>query len=113
VQDDDDGVIDDGSPLPLQKRRRHRKSSRVYTPTPSSASKTAEKSPSDISPATEAAIREIPNEIKKSIKTLKMIRRYVDGLLDFKAILDYRQVELDQKLKEIERRDMRAADFER
>ena len=113
VQNDDcEKAMDDGPPVPLQKRRMIREPPQIYSPTPGSPSSRVEKARLELSPATEAAIREMPNEIRKSIKTLKMIRRYVDGLLDFKAILDYKQVELDQTLEEIARREVGTIDLE-
>ncbi|KAL9626319.1 MAG: hypothetical protein Q9164_007900 [Protoblastenia rupestris] len=43
---------------------------------------------STVSPATEAAIHQIPQEIEKAITYLKSIKNVVEGLLEFKVILD-------------------------
>ena len=103
--DDDEGAaFDDFSSSP-PKRRRFCGASPLHAPAPSSSTGNAGKARLDLSPATEAAIREMPDEIKKAIKTMKMVRKYVKGLLEFKSILDHRQMELDEKLQDIERRE--------
>lgn len=103
--DDDEGSVYEEFCLPSPKRRRFRPSPQLQTPAPSSPTRNAGKARLELSPATEAAIREMPDEIKIAIKTMKMVRKYVKGLLEFKSILDHRQMELDHRLKEIERRD--------
>lgn len=85
-----------------RKRRKPHSHSRMQTQTPSLASEQAAKVRSDLSPATEAAIQEMPNEIKRAITSLKSIRRCVKGLLEFKAILDYRQLEMYQMWEGLE-----------
>lgn len=59
----------------------------------------------NISPTTETVIRQMPIDIKKAIKTLETIRNSVEGLLEFKAILDYKQIDLEEKLAVIERNE--------
>jgi hypothetical protein len=81
---------------PSRKRRKACEPSQVHTPTLTPSSAQIGKAPSDLSPATEAAILQMPKDIKDAIKTLKSIRKYVNGLLEFKAILDYRQQEIYQ-----------------
>lgn len=59
----------------------------------------------EIPPDIEAAIRAMPEEIQHAITTLERIRGYVRDLVEFKAILDQQQVEIEQRLEKIETRE--------
>lgn len=103
VVGDDEAAIGGVAPILLRKRRKTCDASTLQTPTPSSPPEQAGKARSDLSPATEAAIQQMPQAIKETIKTLKWISKCVEGLLEFKAILDFKQLEIDQMLEAIER----------
>lgn len=71
-----------------QKRHTTHDPSQLPTPTTSSSLQQKGKARSTLSPATEAAIQQMPQEIEKAITSLKSIKNIVEGLLEFKAILD-------------------------
>jgi hypothetical protein len=108
VQGDDEAAAEDAALTNFPKRRRTCEPSLLYTPSPTSAPKSAEDARSNLSPATEAAIQQMPKEIKKAIKSLKTVQRCVKGLLEFKAILDHQQMEICRVLEDIEGREMDA-----
>lgn len=80
----DDMVV----PTPPRKPGKRRDPSHLPTPTTASPVQQNGKSCSSLSPATEAAIQQMPEEIENAIKSLKSIKNIVEGLLEFKVILD-------------------------
>jgi hypothetical protein len=104
VFDDDQTEAGDLAPIFLGKRRKTCDASKLQTPVLSSPPEQAGKARADLSPATEAVIHQMRDDIKKAIKTLKSISKCVDGLLEFKAILDYKQLEIDHTSATIGRR---------
>ncbi len=100
LQGDDEAVLHHASLVKPSKRQWIGKPSQLRTPSSSSPLKKSGKARADTSSATEAAIREIPKKIKKAIRSLEMIAGYVDGLLEFKGILDCKQLEVYQMLEE-------------
>ncbi|ERF71623.1 hypothetical protein EPUS_00612 [Endocarpon pusillum Z07020] len=93
----DDMVVPSSSP----KRHRIRDPSQLPTPTTSSSLQQKGKARSTLSPATEAAFQQMPQEIEKAITSLKSIKNIVEGLLEFKAILD---LEAARVLPDVRRR---------
>lgn len=73
---------------PSRKRRKTCDPSQLPTPSTSSVLPKKGKARSTISPATEAAIQQMPQEIEKVITSLNSIKNIVEGLLEFKVILD-------------------------
>jgi hypothetical protein len=49
------------------------------------------------------------NTIKQTIKALKTMRRQLDSLIEFKAILDFKQAEMFQMVEYMQSRDENAA----
>jgi hypothetical protein len=99
---EDEAAIDDVSPILSRKRQRICETLQSQTPKRSWPSEKAGKARADLSPETEAAVHQIPKKIKKAIKALEAISTCVNGLLEFKAILDYQQLEVDRKFKQIQ-----------
>lgn len=73
---------------PSRKRHMTRDPSQLLTPTTVSPLQQNGNARSTISPATEAAIQQMPQEIEKAITSLRSIKNTVEGLLEFKVILD-------------------------
>jgi hypothetical protein len=105
VQGDDEVAFSDEHPPPSRKRKTTQEPSHLQTPISSTLSPNSRKDQSEISPTVQAEIEEMPHRIDEAIKTLKSIGRITTGLLEFKAILDYKQVELYKMWQEIERRE--------
>jgi hypothetical protein len=99
---EDEAASDDVSPTLSRKRQRICEKLQSQTPGRSWPSEKAGKARADLSPATEAAVHQIPKKIKKAIKALEAIGMCVNGLLEFKAILDHQQLEVDQKFEQIQ-----------
>jgi hypothetical protein len=103
VAGDDETESGDAAPRILQKRRKTRGASKLPTPTRSAPPEQAGKARADLSPATEAEIQQMRQDITKAIETLQSISNCVNGLLEFKAILDYKQLQIDDASGAIER----------
>jgi len=95
VAGDDETECSDTAPIPLQKRRKAPDASKLPTPTLSAPPEQAGKARADLSPGTEAVIQQMRQDIKNAIDTLQSISNCVDGLLEFKRILDYKQLQID------------------